>query len=323
MTLYALSDLFSDTLKGFFVFILFFTLIERGRSTMANKQPLNIVKMKKMKADGIPLSMVTAYDYPSASLAEEAGVDMILVGDSLGNVVLGYDSTLPVTIDDMVYHTRSVVRGAGHTFIVADMPFMTYHGSIDSTLDNVKRLMQDGHAHAVKMEGGREICTAVETIVKAGVPVLGHIGLTPQSVNQIGGYRIQGKDEADAARLLEDAKALEKAGAFGVVLELVTEEVARFISEQLSIPTIGIGAGRYVDGQVLVFHDLFKYASPYRDKRFVKTYGDIGTIVRDGISQYVHDVKSRSFPDETHVFTADDQVVENLYGKGKEKVGRA
>lgn len=281
---------------------------------MANKQALNIVKMKKMKADGERLSMLTAYDYPSALLAEEAGIDLILVGDSLGNVVLGYDTTLPVTIDDMVYHTRSVTRGAQNTFIVADMPFMTYHGSIDETLRGVRRLMQEGRAHAVKMEGGLEICETVAAVVAAGVPVLGHIGLTPQSVNMIGGYRIQGKDAKDAKRLMDEAKALEAAGAFAVVLELVTEEVAQVISEALSIPTIGIGAGRYCDGQVLVFHDLLRYASPYREKRFVKTYADVGNVIREGISQYVQEVKDRSFPDEGHVFKADETVLESLYG---------
>lgn len=287
---------------------------------MANKQALNIVKMKKMKAEGVPLSMLTAYDYPSARLAEEAGIDLILVGDSLGNVVLGYDTTLPVTIDDMVYHTRSVVRGAQHTFIVADMPFMTYHGSIDESLKGVRRLMQEGRAHAVKMEGGLEICDTVAAVVAAGVPVLGHIGLTPQSVNMIGGYRIQGKDAKDAQRLMNEAKALEAAGAFAIVLELVTEEVAQAISEALSIPTIGIGAGRYCDGQVLVYHDLLRYASPYRDKRFVKTYADVGSLIREGISQYVKEVKDRSFPSEEHVFNADETVLESLYGgAGKEE----
>jgi 3-methyl-2-oxobutanoate hydroxymethyltransferase len=288
---------------------------------MANKQALNIVKMKKMKADGVRLSMLTAYDYPSAILAEEAGIDLILVGDSLGNVVLGYDTTLPVTIDDMVYHTRSVTRGAQNTFIVADMPFMTYHGSIDETLRGVRRLMQEGRAHAVKMEGGIEICETVTAVVAAGVPVLGHIGLTPQSVNMIGGYRIQGKDAKDAKRLMDEAKALEAAGAFAVVLELVTEEVAQAISEALSIPTIGIGAGRYCDGQVLVFHDLLRYASPYREKRFVKTYADVGNVIREGISQYVQEVKDRSYPDESHVFKADETVLESLYGGGAGKEG--
>ncbi|MEK4492051.1 3-methyl-2-oxobutanoate hydroxymethyltransferase [Paenibacillus sp. FSL L8-0493] len=286
---------------------------------MANKQALNIVKMKKMKAEGVPLSMLTAYDYPSAVLAEEAGIDLILVGDSLGNVVLGYNTTLPVTIEDMVYHTRSVTRGAQSTFIVADMPFMTYHGSIDETLRGVRRLMQEGRAHAVKMEGGLEICETVATVVAAGVPVLGHIGLTPQSVNMIGGYRIQGKDAKDAQRLMDEAKALEAAGAFAIVLELVTEEVAQAISEALSIPTIGIGAGRYCDGQVLVFHDLLRYASPYREKRFVKTYAEVGNVIREGISQYVKEVKERSFPDEGHVFNADETVLESLYGAARKE----
>jgi len=290
---------------------------------MAGKQPLNIVKMRNMKRDGKPISMLTAYDYPSAKLAEEADIDMILVGDSLGNVVLGYNSTIPVTLDDMVYHTRSVARGAENTFIVADMPFMTYHGGIDESLKGVRRLMQEGHAHAVKLEGGAEIADTVKRIVQSGVPVLGHIGLTPQSVNQIGGYRIQGKDAEDAKRLMNDAKALEAAGAFAVVLELVTEEAAAEITKELSIPTIGIGAGRYCDGQVLVYHDILKYASPYRDKRFVKTYADIGSVIRDGIAQYVREVKDRSFPAEEHVFKSENKQTSEpaLYGGNKEKVG--
>ncbi|MGG3282383.1 3-methyl-2-oxobutanoate hydroxymethyltransferase [Paenibacillus solani] len=290
---------------------------------MAGKQTLNIVKLKNMKKKGVPITMLTAYDYPSAKLAEEADIDMILVGDSLGNVVLGYNSTIPVTLDDMVYHTRAVARGAEDTFIVADMPFMTYHGNIDESLRGVRRLMQEGHAHAVKMEGGAEIADTVKRIVQSGVPVLGHIGLTPQSVNQIGGYRIQGKDAQDAERLMNDAKALEAAGAFAIVLELVTEEAAADISKALSIPTIGIGAGRYCDGQVLVYHDLLKYASPYRDKRFVKTYADVGSIIRDGIAQYVKEVKERSFPAEEHVFKAEKAEISEttLYGGKKEKVG--
>lgn len=291
---------------------------------MAGKQALNILKLKNMKKKGEPITMLTAYDYPSAKLAEEADIDMILVGDSLGNVVLGYHSTIPVTLDDMVYHTRAVARGAENTFIVADMPFMTYHGDVDVSLRGVRRLMQEGHAHAVKMEGGAEIADTVKRIVQAGVPVLGHIGLTPQSVNQIGGYRVQGKDAQDAERLLNDAKALEAAGAFAIVLELVTEEAAADISKELSIPTIGIGAGRYCDGQVLVYHDVLKYASPYRDKRFVKTYADVGSVIRNGISQYVKEVKERAFPAEEHVFKAEYKAEGSettLYGGTKEKVG--
>lgn len=281
------------------------------------KQPLSIIKMKKMKEAQEPLAMITAYDYPSAAIAEQADVDLILVGDSLGNVVLGYDSTLPVTIDDMVYHTRAVRRGAPHTFIVADMPFMTYHSSVSETLRDVRRLMQEGHANAVKMEGGVEIALMVDACVKAGVPVLGHIGLTPQSVHQIGGYRVQGKTAEDAERLLEDALALERAGAFGIVLELVTEQVAAYISERLSIPTIGIGAGARCDGQVLVFHDVLRYSPDYREKRFVKTFADVGTVIRDGIGAYVSEVKQRSFPAPEHMFEAEEDVVDNLYGHGK------
>lgn len=284
---------------------------------MAVKQALNIVKLKKMKQEGQPITMITAYDYPSAKLAEEAGIDVLLIGDSLGNVVLGYDSTIPVTTEDIVYHTRAVARGAQHTFIVADLPFMTYHGGIDETLRTVRRIMQEGHAHAVKMEGGAEIADTVRAIVQAGVPVLGHIGLTPQSVNQIGGYRVQGKDERDAKRLLADAKALEQAGVFGIVLELVTEEVAGAITSEIGVPTIGIGAGRKVDGQVLVFHDVLKYDPDYREKRFVKTYADIGSEIRKGIAAYVNEVKDRAFPAERHVFAAEEGVLESLYGPGK------
>ncbi|GAV11174.1 3-methyl-2-oxobutanoate hydroxymethyltransferase [Paenibacillus sp. NAIST15-1] len=281
------------------------------------KQPLSIVKMKTMKKQNEPIAMVTAYDYPTARLAEEAGVDIILVGDSLGNVVLGYDSTLPVTIDDMVYHSRAVRRGAPNTFIVTDMPFMTYHSTVAETLNGVRRIMQEGHATAVKMEGGAEIAPMVKACVQAGVPVLGHIGLTPQSVHQIGGYRIQGKTMEDAQRLLEDALALQEAGAFGVVLELVTDEVAAYISERLEIPTIGIGAGVKCDGQVLVFHDIVRYDADYRPKRFVKTYADVGTTIREAFASYVEEVKQRTFPAQEHVFAADEELVGQLYGSGK------
>ncbi|KJD46416.1 3-methyl-2-oxobutanoate hydroxymethyltransferase [Paenibacillus terrae] len=288
---------------------------------METSKALNILQLNKMKREGLPISMITAYDYPSARLAEEAGIDIILVGDSVGNVLSNYNSTLPVTIDDMVYHTRSVVRGAEHTFIVADMPFMTYHVSSEEALTNVRRLMQEGHAHAVKLEGGMEICDTVKRIVQSGVPLLGHIGLTPQSVHQIGGYFIQGKNSQAAERLLNDARALEQAGAFAIVLELVTEEVAKSITREVSIPVIGIGAGRYCDGQVLVYHDMLQYSAPYREKKFVKTYSDIGTLIRDSIGQYVKDVKDRSFPGEEHVFKADENVVERLYGNAKVKGG--
>ncbi|GFN30684.1 3-methyl-2-oxobutanoate hydroxymethyltransferase [Paenibacillus xylaniclasticus] len=281
-------------------------------------QPLTVTKLKKMKQEGTPISVLTAYDYPSAKLAEEAGVDVILVGDSLGNVVLGYDTTVPVTLDDMVHHTKAVRRGAASTFVVADMPFMTYHMGRETTLRNAARLLQEGLANAVKLEGGAEIVEEVAALVRAGVPVMGHIGLTPQSIHQLGGYKVQGKLEREAERLLQDAKALEAAGAFAIVLELVTEPIAEAIRTTLSIPTIGIGAGRGCDGQVLVYHDILQYASPYREKRFVKTYADIGTTIRSAISAYVQDVKTGAFPEQQHAFPMEPgtSVMSNLYGSG-------
>lgn len=284
---------------------------------MEKRKPVTTGKLKKMKTDGIPITVMTAYDYPSAVLAEEAGIDVILVGDSLGNVVLGYDSTVPVTLDDMVYHTRAVVRGAKSTFVVTDLPFMTYHGSIDLTLRNAARIMQEGVAHAVKMEGGAEIAEAVAALTRAGIPVMGHIGLTPQSIHQIGGYKIQGKSSDQARKLLEDAKALEQAGAFAVVLELVTEQLAAHITEELSIPTIGIGAGPRCDGQVLVFHDALGYGSDIVPKRFVKEYASIGNVVRDGLKKFVEEVKQREFPQPHHSFQMEEDVAEFLYGGKK------
>ncbi|MFD0670380.1 3-methyl-2-oxobutanoate hydroxymethyltransferase [Cohnella sp. GCM10027633] len=266
------------------------------------KQALTLPRLKAMKSQNKPIAMVTAYDYPSAMLAEEAGVDILLVGDSLGNVVLGYHTTVPVTLDDMIYHTRAVVRGAPGTMIVADMPFATYRLGPAETLRNAARLMQEGGAHAVKLEGGAELADEIRLLTQAGIPVLGHIGLTPQSVHQIGGYKVQGKSSAEAEKMLQDAKALEQAGAFGVVLELVTEELAAAVSRSLTVPTIGIGAGRGCDGQVLVFHDLLRYGSGIRDKRFVKAYANIGDTIRDAISSYVSDVKTKVFPEEKHGF---------------------
>ena len=248
-----------------------------------------------MKEDGVPITVVTAYDYPSAMLAELAEVDAILVGDSLANVVLGYESTVPVTIDDMVHHTKAVTRAARASFVIADMPFNTYHGSIDATLRNASRLMQEGLAKAVKMEGGAEIVPAVEACVRAGIPVMAHIGLTPQSIHQIGGYKVQGKSSDQAVKLMEDAKALEAAGAFSIVLELVTEQLAAQMTRALSIPTIGIGAGAGCSGQVLVFHDLLGYAAKPQPKRFVKEYARIGEQILQGLKQYVKEVKDGSF----------------------------
>lgn len=282
------------------------------------KSALTLPKLKTMKDQNKPIAMLTAYDHPSAMLAEEAGVDIILVGDSLGNVVLGYDTTVPVRLEDMIYHTRAVVRGAPHTMVVTDMPFATYRLGTESTLRNAARLMQEGGAHAVKLEGGAELADEIRVLTSAGIPVLGHLGLTPQSVHQIGGYRIQGKNSGEAEKLLQDAKALEQAGAFGIVLELVTEELAAAMTRSIGIPTIGIGAGRGCDGQVLVFHDILRYGSGIRDKKMVKSYANIGDTIRNAITEYVDEVKTKAFPEEKHSFPLDQSStstnLSKLYG---------
>jgi 3-methyl-2-oxobutanoate hydroxymethyltransferase len=282
---------------------------------MNNNKEVSTASLRSMKERKDPIAVITAYDFPSAMLAEEAGADMLLVGDSLGMVVLGYESTIPVTLDDMVHHTKAVTRAARRCFVVSDLPFATYHGSADVTLANASRLMREGLAKAVKMEGGREIVESVAVCVKAGIPVVGHIGLTPQAVHQLGGYKIQGRLPAQARKLLDDALALEAAGAFAIVLELVPEPLAKFISEQLNIPTIGIGAGRFCDGQVLVYHDLLQYGSPLAPK-FAKSYAALGAVVKLAISQYVEEVKSHRFPEAVHAFSMDEQVIDTLYGGG-------
>ncbi|GED30815.1 3-methyl-2-oxobutanoate hydroxymethyltransferase [Brevibacillus centrosporus] len=271
--------------------------------------------IRKKKEAGIPITMMTAYDFPSAKLVEEAGVDMILVGDSLGMVVLGYDSTIPVTMEDMVHHTKAVTRAAKRTFVVADLPFLSYHGTVEEGVKNAGRLMQEGLAKAVKMEGGQELAPLVTRCVQAGIPVVGHIGLTPQSVHQLGGYKVQGRDLEQAQRLLEDALALQAAGIFAIVLECVPEEVTGMIAKKLDIPVIGIGAGVTCDGQVLVFHDVVGYASSITPK-FVKRYADIGETIREAVAGYAQDVEKRSFPAPEHVFRASEKTIKQLYGEG-------
>lgn len=271
----------------------------------------NVSSFQKMKQEKEPIAMLTAYDYPSALLAEEAGVDLILVGDSLGMTVLGYDSTVPVTLEDMLVHTKAVKRGAKRTFIVTDMPFMTYHGSVDETIVNARRLMQDGGASALKLEGGGKTFTMIENLVAAGVPVMAHLGLTPQSAGVLGGYKVQGKDKETALRLLRDAKCAEASGAFGLVLECVPAEIGREITKQLTIPVIGIGAGAGTDGQVLVYHDVLGYGTS-RVAKFVKTYTDLSATIRTSLTEYIHDVKEKAFPEEKHSYAASDGVLEVL-----------
>lgn len=268
---------------------------------------------QKMKENKEPIVMITAYDYPSAKICEKAGVDMILVGDSLGNVVLGYDSTINVTLEDMLVHTKAVKRGAKDTFIVTDMPFMTYHSSFSETIENAKQLVQLGGAHALKLEGSGEVIEHIEKLTQAGVPVVGHLGLTPQSVGVLGGYKVQGKDAKTARKLIEDAKQIEEAGAFALVLELVPEQVAALVTEELTIPTIGIGAGAQTDGQVLVYHDLIGYGE-YRVPKFVKQYCKISETIEEAVTHYTNDVRTKTFPSEAHTFSIKSEELKSLYG---------
>jgi 3-methyl-2-oxobutanoate hydroxymethyltransferase len=259
---------------------------------------------------GARLAMLTAYDYPTAKLVAEAGVDLILVGDSLGMVVLGYDSTVPVTVDEMVHHTKATRRGAPEAFVVADLPFLSY-GTPEQALTAASRLMKDAGADSVKLEGGAEMAPIVEALVRAGVPVLGHVGLTPQTASALGGYKLQGKDEANARRILDGAVALERAGCWGVVLELVPGPLARLITQRIGIPTIGIGAGPHCDGQVLVFHDLVGLFSGFTPT-FVKRYTEAGTAIRDAVSRYAAEVRDGSFPGEGKSFGMDDTILKKL-----------
>ena len=269
--------------------------------------------LAKMKQRGEKVVMVTAYDYPTACLVDAAGVDVVLVGDSLGNVVLGYGSTLPVTIEDMLHHTKAVVRGVKRALVVTDLPFLTYQTGPEDAIRNAGRLLQEGGATAVKLEGGIEVCAQVHTLVSAGIPVMGHLGLTPQSINVFGGYKRQGRSQQAAQKLVADAQALEEAGVFAIVLEYIPEEVAARITETISIPTIGIGAGARCDGQVLVLHDLLgitgqlKNAAgePIHPPRFVKEYSQVGEAIRAAVATYSAEVRSGSFPAPEHSFRSE------------------
>ncbi|MFC0470258.1 3-methyl-2-oxobutanoate hydroxymethyltransferase [Halalkalibacter kiskunsagensis] len=274
------------------------------------KTTASFMKMKEVKEK---ITMMTAYDAPGARLVEEAGIDMILVGDSLGMVVLGYDSTVPVTMDDMILHTKAARRGAQNTFIVADMPFLTYHSSLDDTFHHARRLLQEGGANAVKLEGAKDVIETVRKLTTAGVPVMGHLGLTPQSVGVLGGYRVQGKDATSAKELLEDAKALESAGAFAIVVECVPEQVGAMLSAACDIPIIGIGAGVDTDGQVLVYHDVIGYGNVHVPK-FVKSYTSVSPVIQKALKTYVHEVKQGQFPAKEHSFTMSDEALMQLYG---------
>ncbi|WP_434303827.1 3-methyl-2-oxobutanoate hydroxymethyltransferase [Clostridium botulinum] len=267
---------------------------------------------QELKNKGEKITMLTAYDYSMAKLIDSSGINGILVGDSLGMVCLGYENTLSVTMEDMLHHTKAVVRGASNALVVGDMPFMSYQTSTYDAVYNAGRFIKEAGAQAVKLEGGAAVEKEVKAIVKAQIPVMGHIGLTPQSVNMFGGFKVQGKNEKIAKKLIEDAKILEDAGVFSIVLECIPEKLSKIISESISIPTIGIGAGKYCDGQILVYQDMLSMFSDFKPK-FVKSFGNIGEAIKNGVSQYVEEVKEVEFPEEKHTFKIDDDVINKLY----------
>ena len=271
-----------------------------------------VLTFQQAKENGEKLTMLTAYDYSTAKLIDEAGVNSILVGDSLGNVILGYEDTISVTMEDMIHHGAAVARGAKNALVVIDMPFMSYQTSVYDALVNAGRLMKEGRGDAVKLEGGVEVCPQIKAIVDAGIPVCAHIGLTPQSINAFGGFKVQGKSEAAAKKLLEDAKAVEEAGAFAVVIEGVPAKIAALITEQLHIPTIGIGAGKDCDGQVLVYQDMLGMFSDFTPK-FVKRYANIGEVMKEAFQKYIKEVQDGVFPAEENTYKVDDSVIEKLY----------
>lgn len=271
-----------------------------------------VLTFKKAKEEGKKISMLTAYDYSTASLIDEAGINGILVGDSLGNVMLGYEDTVSVTMEDMIHHGAAVARGAKNAMVVIDMPFMSYQTSVYDAVVNAGRLMKEGRANAVKLEGGVEVKEQIKAIVDAGIPVMAHIGLPPQSINAFGGHRVQGKTEAAAKKLLEDAKAVEEAGAFSVVIEGVPAALAKIVTERSGIPTIGIGAGKDCDGQILVYQDMLGMYSDFTPK-FVKKFANIGEIMKEAFKSYIDEINAGTFPAKENCYTIDEDVIEKLY----------
>lgn len=267
---------------------------------------------KEEKKNHMKLAMLTAYDYSTAKLQDEAGIHGILVGDSLGNVILGYEDTISVTMEDMIHHGAAVARGAKNALVVVDMPFMSYQTSVYDAVVNAGRLMKEGRANAVKLEGGVSVCPQIKAITDAGIPVMAHLGLTPQSINAFGGFKVQGKNEAAARKLIDDAKAVEEAGAFALVLECVPAKLAKIISEQLTIPTIGIGAGAGCDGQILVYQDMLGMFSDYTPK-FVKRFAEVGSVMKEAFANYIKEVQAETYPAEEHTFKIDDEVLGKLY----------
>jgi len=272
---------------------------------------ITINQIKEMKQRGEKITMLTAYDYSTAKLVDEAGIPLILVGDSLGMVVLGYESTIPVTMEEMLHHTKAVVRGTKQAMIIGDMPFMTYHISVDDALYNAARFIQEGGAQAVKLEGGVNVAEKVSRIVECGIPVMGHIGLTPQSIHQFSGFKVQGKTPEAAARLLEDARALEEAGAFAIVLETIPTQLAKIITQKIAIPTIGIGAGIDCDGQVQIINDILGSFTEFVPKH-TKQYTKLTDIISKAVTEYHNEVKAGSFPTEKQSFSMDESLLAEL-----------
>lgn len=271
-----------------------------------------VVTLQKQKHEHDKITMVTAYDYTTAKIMDESGVNTILVGDSLGMVMLGYEDTLSVTMEDMIHHTAAVTRGAKNAFVVADMPFMSYQTSVYDAVVNAGRLMKEGHAHGVKLEGGARVCPQIEAIVAADIPVCAHIGLTPQSINAFGGFKVQGKSEEAARQLVEDAKKVEAAGASMLVMECVPAKLAEIITNTISIPTIGIGAGAGCDGQVLVNQDMLGMFHDFTPK-FVKQFANVGEIMMQAFKDYSAEVKAGTFPAQEHTYAISDEVIDKLY----------
>lgn len=271
-----------------------------------------VLTFQQAKENGTKLSMLTAYDYSTAKLIDEAGINAILVGDSLGNVILGYEDTLSVTMEDMIHHTAAVARGVKNALLIADMPFMSYQTGTYDAVVNAGRLMKEGRAQAVKLEGGAEVCEQIRAIVNAGIPVCAHLGLTPQHINAFGGFKVQGKTEAAAVKLLADAKAVQEAGAFAMVLECVPAKLAALLTKELNIPTIGIGAGNACDGQVLVYQDMLGMFRDFTPK-FVKCFANIGEIMKDAFQAYDREVKEGTFPEQANTYSISEEIIEKLY----------
>ncbi|MCR5690699.1 MAG: 3-methyl-2-oxobutanoate hydroxymethyltransferase [Eubacterium sp.] len=270
-----------------------------------------VLTLQKMKEEGKKISMLTAYDYSTAKLEDQAGVNCILVGDSLGNVILGYEDTISVTMEDMIHHGAAVARGAKDAFVLVDMPFMSYQTSVYDAVVNAGRLMKEGHADGVKLEGGVSICPQIKAIVEAGIPVCAHLGLTPQSIKAFGGFKVQGKSEEAAKQIIEDALAVQEAGAFMIVLEGIPSAVADLITEKVEVPTIGIGAGKGTDGQVLVYQDLLGMFSDFTPK-FVKRYADLGQIMTKAFQQYFEEIQSGAFPAKENEYSIDAEVLKKI-----------